>query len=354
MGEKLTFEQMIRSVSNGILVTDTSGEIEFINSQAEKIFGMESKDILHRHISDVLPLTGPQVLKCLQTGKSYLGHHVIGENISMVLNITTIRKNHQLQGAICCFQGMEEFEASAKKLESYRRQNVELSAIFNSSSDGIWVCDKDGKVIDINPASEKFNGILAKDIIGKHVSELMEEGLFDRSATLEVLEKKRQVTMSQYMHRTKKFLLVTATPVFNEEGNIFMVVLNERDMTQLNNLTEELEENRKITEKMKDELAELGMLEMKREGIVAVSESMKRCLRIAYKLAKIKASNILILGESGTGKGLLARFIHENDKSPFVQINCAALPESLLEAELFGYEKGAFTGASEYGKGRTF
>ena len=341
---------MIESISNGILVTDVSGNIEYINQQAERILGMEGNDILHCYISDVLPMTGPQVIQCLKTGKPQLGHHVIGKNISMVLNISAIQKDRQLQGVVCCFQGMEEFEASAKKLESYSRQNVELSAIFESSSDGIWVCDKDGRVIDINPASEKINGILAKDIIGKHVIELIEKGLFDHSVTLEVLEKKRQVTVSQYMHNTKKSLLVTATPVFNEQGDIFMVVLNERDMTQLINLKKEIDENRKITEKMKDELAELVMLEMKREGIVAASESMKQCLRIGHKLARFKASNILILGESGTGKGLLARFIHQSDKRPFVQINCAALPESLLETELFGYEKGAFTGASEHGK----
>jgi PAS domain S-box-containing protein/TyrR family helix-turn-helix protein len=350
MGRRLTFRQMIESISNGILVTNIAGQIEYINRQAERILSMEGEDILHRFISDVLPMTGPQVIRCLKTGKPQLGYHVIGKNISMVLNISTIKEGRQLQGAVCCFQGMEEFEASAKKLESYRRQNVELSAIFKSSSDGIWVCDKEGRVIDINPASEQINGILAKDIIGKHVSELMEKGLFDHSATLEVLEKKRQVTVSQYMHNTKKSLLVTATPVFNEKGDIFMVVLNERDMTQLVSLKKEIDEHRKVTEKMKDELAELSMLEMKREGIVAVSESMKQCLRIGHKLARIKASNILILGESGTGKGLLARFIHRSDKRPFIQINCAALPESLLEAELFGYEKGAFTGASEHGK----
>jgi PAS domain S-box-containing protein len=350
MGEKLTFEQMIQSVSNGILVANISGKIEFINRQAERILGLKSKDIINRYISDVLLLTGPQVIKCLRTGLPQLGYHIIGTSVSLVLNITTIRKDNQLQGVVCCFQGMEEFELSAKKLESYRRQNVELSAIFKSSSDGIWVCDKDGKVIDINPTSEIFNGLTAKDIIGKHVSELIEQGFFDHSVTLEVLDKKRQITVSQYMYKTQKALLVTGTPVFNDEGDIFMVVLNERDMTQLNNLTKQLEEHRKVTEKMKDELAELSMLEMKREGIVAVSESMKQCLRIAHKLASIKASNILILGESGTGKGLLARFIHQDDKKPFVQINCAALPESLLEAELFGYEKGAFTGASEHGK----
>lgn len=347
---KWTFEQIIQSISNGVIVTDNNGMIEFMNHQAEKILGLKNEDVIGHYIVDALPLTETQVIKCLKTGEPQLGNHIIGKNISIVLNITTIKQAHQMMGAVCIFQGMGEFELSARKLESYRRQNVQLTAIFKSSSDGIWVCDKDGRIIDINPSSEKFNGLMAKDIIGKHVSDLIKEGLFDHSVTLEVLEKKKQVTVSQYMHKTKKSLLVTGTPVFNENGDIFMVVLNERDMTQLNNLTKQIEEQLKVTEKMKDELAERSKLEINSEGIVSVGESMKQCLRVAHKLANVKASNILILGESGTGKGLLAKFIHQNEKKPFIQINCAALPESLLEAELFGYEKGAFTGASEHGK----
>jgi transcriptional regulator with PAS, ATPase and Fis domain len=132
-----------------------------------------------------------------------------------------------------------------------------------------------------------------------------------------------------------------------------MVVVNERDMTQLNAIREELEESRMVTEKYQEELAELSLLELKNQEIIASNAKMRQVLRVGLKLAHLEASNILILGESGTGKGLLAKFIHKNGKrqhSPFVQINCAALPENLLEAELFGYERGAFTGAREQGK----
>jgi transcriptional regulator with PAS, ATPase and Fis domain len=110
---------------------------------------------------------------------------------------------------------------------------------------------------------------------------------------------------------------------------------------------------RQESEKIKNELTELTLLELKDNNIVAESDSMKHTLKLALKLSAIKASNILIQGESGTGKGLLSKFIHQHssgNKKPFIQINCAALPENLLEAELFGYEKGAFTGASERGK----
>jgi TyrR family helix-turn-helix protein len=160
---------------------------------------------------------------------------------------------------------------------------------------------------------------------------------------------KRNVTLK----RTGKILLVTGTPVFDEAGVISMVVVNERDMTQLNAIREELEESRMVTEKYQEELAELSLLELKNQEIIAGSAKMRQVLRVGLKLAHLEASNIFILGESGTGKGLLAKFIHKNSKrqhNPFVQINCAALPENLLEAELFGYERGAFTGAREQGK----
>jgi PAS domain S-box-containing protein len=357
MDIKITYDQIFHSTSNGVVVTDVSGNIVYINKRAGKILGLSSKKHSGVFISEVLPLTGFQVMECLRTGKSKLGHHIIGKKVDLVLNITLIRERKQIQGAVCNFQEMKQFESTAKKLESYRYLNHQLETIFKASSDGIWVCDGKGNVIDINEASEKLNGVQAKSIIGKNVSDIVNSGLFDRSVTLEVLETKRQVSVVQLVKRTNKILLATGTPAFDDEGNIFLVVVNERDMTQLNTLQEQLEQSRMVTEKIKDELAELSMLELKSQEIVAENDDMRQVLHHALKLAHLEASDILILGESGTGKGLLAKFIHKNSnrcKKPFIQINCAALPENLLEAELFGYEKGAFTGARKEGKSGLF
>ena len=197
----------------------------------------------------------------------------------------------------------------------------------------------------------------AKNFIGKNYADLLEKGWFDRSVVQEVFQTKRKVSILQYVAKAKKYLLITGTPVFDDEDNILLVVINERDMTQLNTIHEQLEQTRSIAEKYKDELAEMSMLELKKQEIIAKSEEMRLVLKIALKLARLKASNILVLGESGTGKGLLAKFIHQNSKrarKPFIQINCAALSENLLEAELFGYEKGAFTGARQEGKAGLF
>ncbi len=357
MQSTMSHEEVFQATSNGVIATDVHGIVTLVNRQAEKILNMKAEKMIGRRMPDILPLTGPLVMSCLETGHPRLGHHIFGKHVDLVLNITTIQRDGKPQGAVCNFLKMQEFEMSARRLESYRRLNEQWNAIFRSSSDGIWVCDGEGRVININEASEKMNGIRAEKIIGKDIAEVVQTGLFDRSVTLEILETKRQVSIMQYVKKTKKYLLVTGTPTFDEHGNISLVVVNERDMTLLNNMREQLEETRMVTEKYREELAGLRLLELEQEKILGESQSMKNVLRVALKLAYLGASNILVLGESGAGKGLLAKFIHKNSrrsKRPFIQINCAALPESLLEAELFGYEKGAFTGAREQGKAGLF
>jgi transcriptional regulator with PAS, ATPase and Fis domain len=177
--------------------------------------------------------------------------------------------------------------------------------------------------------------------------------MVDRSATLDVLATGRQASMIQHITRTGKQLLVTGTPVLDAAGAVALVVVNERDVTELLNLRQSLQNARTVEERYKSELAELSLFELSQKDIVAQSPQMQRTLRTLLKLAQMDATRILLLGESGTGKGLLAKFLHQvspRAEKPFIQINCPAVPENLFEAELFGYERGAFTGAREGGK----
>jgi len=302
-------------------------------------------------------LTWNHVSLCLETGQSQLGRHVRGENISLVVNITPINEGERILGTVCNFQEMGQFEQSAQQLESYRQISQQLETVINSSADGIWVYDGDGKVISVNTAALDLDNIKAEDVLNKRVFDLAESGIFDRSVVLEVFKMKRQITILSKALKTGRTLLITGTPILDSGGEISLVVVNLRDLTQLNEVREELEQTRLVSEKYQDELAELSLFELSRQNIIAKNESMRQLLRMAVKIAKMEASNILLLGESGTGKGLLAKFIHQNSKrskKPFIQINCAALPENLLEAELFGYEKGAFTGAKQEGKAGLF
>jgi len=252
------------------------------------------------------------------------------------------------------------FEMHEKKLanniepfESYGDLKVKFETVLNFTSYGIWILDGIGKVLNVNPVAEELVGVKKKDVVGKNIISLVEKGVINEALTPYVLAAKRPVSRVLHVLKTNKHIFSTGTPVLDEAGNVKLVVVNEYDMTTLNNLQTQLEQMRNVAQKYRDVITDLGLHELKDQNIIAKSRKMRHVLMVSRKLARFGLSNILILGESGTGKGLIAKFIHENSKRkkrPFVQINCAALPEGLLEAELFGFEKGAFTGAADKGK----
>ncbi len=350
---RLDYKEILDSSGIGMLAVNHSGVVVYVNEAASSLLGYipdERADAAR--ISDILPEAWPVVEECIRKGTDRRDLRFMRGNVGLAVRVTLIGPCDAPRGAVCCIR-----TSSGGEVESFKALNTQLNAIFESSSDGIWVCDGAGKVLSINTASEKLNGVSARNMVGRQISEIMMEGWFDRSVTLEVLETFRQVSIVQHIRKTGKVLLVTGTPVLDEKGTISMVVVNERDITKLNLIREQLEQSRMVTEKYRDELAGLSVLELEKQEIIAENEEMRKVVMAALKLAQLGASNILLLGESGTGKGLLAKFIHKNGRrssKPFIQINCAALPETLLEAELFGYEKGAFTGARAGGKAGLF
>ena len=238
-------------------------------------------------------------------------------------------------------------------MTSQQYLQLQFDTLLQYSTHGIWIMDGDGVVLKVNPAGEKLIGIRAQDVIGKNIAHLAEKDVIDQALTPHVLKARHPVTKLLYVLKTEKYIMSSGIPVFDEDGNIILVVVTEYDMTTLNLLQVQLEELRDVADKYKDELAHIKLMDFKKHGIISESQEMKQVLNVSLKLARLDVSNILLLGESGTGKGLIAQFIHNNSKrvnNPFIQINCAALPESLLEAELFGFEKGAFTGAGIKGK----
>jgi PAS domain S-box-containing protein len=240
--------------------------------------------------------------------------------------------------------------AAAQEVRRYRRLARELDAIIDSSSDGLFVCDAAGTVIRMNPASEQIHQVEAETVIGRSMYELLEEGFIDRSAALEALAQKKSVSLLQ--NKAGRKLISTGTPVLDEGGRLISVVVSERDITQIDALQRELENQTAARDQLHHQLLEMQLGELGSQKIIARSPSVQATLEQALKVAGVQSS-VLITGESGVGKGLIAKLIHTNSQragKALIRINCGAIPDSLIESELFGYESGAFTGARAGGK----
>ena len=227
----------------------------------------------------------------------------------------------------------------------------ELQAIISSSYDGMFITDGNGDVLRVNAAYERITGIKASEVVNKNMKTLVEEGYYDESATLLVMERGETVTINQTVKKDRK-ILVTGNPIFDEQGNLFRILTNVRDITELVNLQSQLLKTKEQTLKYKAELSHLRAQHIENKETISRSPEMERVIGLAMKIADVD-STVLINGESGTGKELIAKLIHKHGKGtskPFIKINCAAIPEQLLESELFGYEGGAFTGARKEGK----
>lgn len=215
---------------------------------------------------------------------------------------------------------------------------------FEASYDGLHILDKYGNTLYINDACTRIEGTSKEEVQRKNIRTLITEGVYSQSVTLMVLEQKAPVTITQTAINGKE-VLCTGTPVFGEDGEVEIVIVNSRDLTELSNLRHELSLQQYQLENLKLE-------HKKYSSMIANSSVMQKILRTALSIAKVDSS-VLITGESGVGKGVLARFIHDNGSraaAPFVKVDCSSIPESLIESELFGYEKGAFTGADQNGK----
>lgn len=219
-----------------------------------------------------------------------------------------------------------------------------LIMAFESSYDGIHILDAEGNTLYMNDACTRIEGLSKEEAKGKNIRQLVEDGVYSESVTLKVLETKKPETIIQTAKNGNE-ILATGVPTFKADGSIDNVIVNSRDITDLNNLKRELSARENELERLRLEQRHFG-------NIIANSTSMKKVLGIAMTVAKVD-STVLITGESGVGKGLLAQFIHDNSarsKGHFIKIDCSSIPETLIESELFGYEKGAFTGAEKTGK----
>ncbi len=249
----------------------------------------------------------------------------------------------------------EHSEGSGRSLEEeLSSQQALLDAVMNASYDGICLISPDGRFLEMNDAFQDVTGLRREEWLGRTIDEMRATpGTARKSAALQVLKGSYPATTLVNLHGGE-LLLVTANPHFDGDGELLNVILNVRNFTQLSSLKRQLERHRGEDEVQELERSHLeGRLRNAGlDEIVVKSPAMIEIVSTAMQIADYDLT-VLIEGETGVGKGVLAELIHRSSRrrdKPFVQVNCGAIPDSLVESELFGYESGAFTGSAPEGK----
>ncbi len=338
---------MLNGTRNGVFAVDGDGTVLVSNLVVQKAFGLFPGTSLPA----TLPDFWPQVEKTLRDHAHRSDIPLSVASGVYLARVGPIFWKDAPVGVLCVFDDRTELEKTTRRMLSYQELSRELDAIIEYSKDGLWICDGEANVLRINPASERLNAIRAGEVVGRNMRELETEGFVDRSVTLATIRAGEVVNMLQ-INRAGKKLMLTGSPVFDDDGRLIRVVVNERDITEIDALRHELEEQLALRDGFRNHLKELRLTALESDRIIARSPCMGQALRMAMKVAQVD-STVLILGESGTGKGMVAELIHKHSgrsDQPMIRINCGAIPESLVESELFGYEKGAFTGARKGGK----
>lgn len=229
-----------------------------------------------------------------------------------------------------------------EKLLAFKKIQSELTTILNSVHEAIEVADINGNITYINPAFTKITGIPNEERIGKNIFQVSPDG-----ALAMVLKKGKNI----FGHRTRvggstSEVISNAAPIFVENTIIGGVVVFQH-LTDVMKLMDDLHRSTYLIENLSEKLGQVTTSKYSFQDILGSSEGINKCINLSERAARSN-STVLLLGESGTGKELFAHAIHHASprrEKPFIKVNCAAIPENLLESEFFGYCKGAFTGA---------
>ncbi|QCI12461.1 PAS domain S-box protein [Pseudomonas putida] len=227
-----------------------------------------------------------------------------------------------------------------------------FDTILNALHDGVYITDGAGITVKVNTAYERLTGLQSDQLIGRSMHELVRDGVVSQSASLRVLQQGAPVSVMQSLGNGKK-LLVSATPIF-QDRRVSYVVSAVRDMTELLRMKHERDELAGL-KKLRQSTAQLhaGKYQKLAQSSEVFDQAQSGPLFAQARRVAGSDVKVLLLGETGVGKGLIAQYIHNASaraKEPFIPLNCGAMPENLIEAELFGYAPGAFTGAAAKGK----
>lgn len=262
-----------------------------------------------------------------------------------------------------------------------RQHEDSIFQVADTLSDGMYLADKNNIIISVNKSYTKITGLRPDEVLGKNIQEVLNERYLNNEyimlqgdhlmeyniSTWEnidkphisekpsaictmVLKQKKEISLigAIITNNIRKTVIFTGKPYFDDTGAITHVLVIIREIGALSELTQKLLDAETKNKKYLNELIHLRNSKFN-ENLIAKDSAMEKVLQIINHVSKTDAT-VLITGETGVGKEIIAQEIYKKshrDKQPYIKVNCAAIPESLIESELFGYEKGAFTGADK-------
>lgn len=227
--------------------------------------------------------------------------------------------------------------------------NKEVLTSLNYAHDGFMISDPKGTILYFNTAYARLTKLFDLVKVGSSIREFVDSGIIKGASCLVAAQQKRTVTQLHLDDVSGAAIICAAKPCFDESNHVTRVITNVRDITEFFDLRKQIEDVQHIVANFAEQMEQAKDYG---EGIIAIDQRMCAVLDLAQKVSGVDVT-VLIQGESGTGKEVLARFIHchsPRQKMPFLAVNCGAIPESLLETELFGYAEGTFTGQLRGGK----
>lgn len=335
---------VLNSINYGILAVDRKGMISACNAVARKFLDIDGQ-LIGNPVASV-----PQASELLDFIHSNPHHHE--RRITFQGRTLCV---HSVSGSddetVILLRDVTESDKIRAELKSCKKLNKELEGIIASSHDGILITDGEGNVLKINDALLRITELTREHFLGHKMESLHENGHF-HAESIESRARKEQKTVTGIQKiRTGKEVMVTSTPMFDDQGNILMMVTNARDMSEIINLQEQLAQSREVSSRLQTEFNRMLEDDLRANEMITESPTMYRIIEMSRRIAGSEVT-VLIQGESGVGKEVLAKLIHvwSKRRGAFIKVNCGAIPQHLLESELFGYNRGAFTGANREGK----
>ncbi len=336
---------MLHNMHNGLIAVSNEGLVNNLNRAAEKILNVSADAVIGKPVSGLLP--GLDLENVLKKGESSIGiKHSQGE-LSLLCNINPIIVHDKLKGANIVFQDFTDLDRLVSELESVTELYETLQSVMKIAFDGIIVVDENGNISMINQAAAKFFRQRVEDMVGRPVEEVVE------NTTLHKVVKTGEPEVNKVQFIGGIPYVVSNMPVTRKGrviGGICKIMF--RNLQEVQDLADELANVDQQLKYYKNRVSGESISRISFDQIVTADPTFNRIKEDA-EIAARGTSNILITGQSGTGKELIAQAIHNasqfND-GLMVKVNCAAIPDTLLESEFFGYAPGAFTGAKRTGQ----